>query len=290
MTAKWIAIGAAGAIGVGLAVYAFFVEPLMLRLNRIELRFPDLPQGLDGLTICHLSDIHSVWFGGIEEKLVRMLSEIDADVCAITGDIGYVPIGIEVLRRAHEALRPRLGAFFVPGNGDYKVVADIEEITRGLAGIGIRPLMNDSALVSDGDQRLCVIGVDDPYRGYDDLARALSNATGDGFKLLLAHSPDIIVDLSDDSADLVLAGHTHGGQVRIPFVGAIWLNLRHRLGISRGHYGPEALSRMLGRNLPHTHLYVSGGIGGSWFRARFMCPPEIALITLRRANPEPFPV
>ena len=284
MSPVMIAFGAATAVGVALVVYMFEIEPLMLRLKRIELQLPHLGPELDGFTICHVSDIHATRFGATEKKLVRMLAEIDADLCAFTGDIGYVPIGIEVLRRAHDALRPRLGAFFVPGNGDYKVVADISEITQGLADFGIRSLMNDSALISEGGRRVYVIGVDDPHRGYDDLGRALANVTGDGFKLLLAHSPDIMVDVSDDSADLVLAGHTHGGQVRIPFVGAIWLHCRHRLGISRGHYGPEALSRILGRILSRTHLYVSGGVGGSWFRARFMCPPEIALITLRRAE------
>jgi len=270
------------AIGIGLAVYALFVEPLMLRLRKIEVRFADLPPELDGFTICHLSDTHSVRFGRIEKKLVRMLSEIDADLCAITGDIGYVPIGIEVLRRACGALQPRWGTFFVPGNGDYRVVRDISEIIRGLGEFGVHSLMNDSVSISEDGWRLNVIGVADPHRGHHDLDRALSAASSDGFRLLLAHSPDVMVGVADGSADLVLAGHTHGGQVHVPFIGAMWLHCRHQLGLSRGYYPPDVLSRKLGRPLSRVHLYVSAGVGGSWVKAGFMCPPEIALITLRR--------
>ena len=272
-------------MGAGLVVYATFIEPLMLRLKRLDVRIPDLPPSLDGFTICHMSDLHAVRFGRLETKLERILAKIDADLCVITGDIGYVPVAIEVLRRLCASFRPKLGTFAVAGNGDYKVGVP-SEIARDCAEFGIRFLFNESVLISEGGRSLHVIGVDDPHRGLDDLARAERGVTGEGFKLLLAHSPDVLVDVTNDSADLILVGHTHGGQVRLPFLGAFWLHCRHDLGISRGYYPPNALSAKLGRDLSRVHLYVNTGIGGSWVKTRFMCPPEVALITLRSAECE----
>ena len=278
-TTAWLILAA---IGIALGGYALFVEPLMLKVRRVDVRYPDLPEGLDGFTVCHLSDTHSVHFGLIERKLVRTLARIDADLCAITGDIGYVPIGVEVLRRACEALNPKHGTFFVPGNGDYRVVRDIAEIVNGLNEFGVRSLMNDSVAVSGDGWRVNVIGVEDPHRGHGDLARALSTVKGDGFNLVLAHSPDVMVDVEDGVADLVLAGHTHGGQVRLPFIGPVWLHCRHSHGLAQGYYAPRELTLRLGRELPGVHLYVSGGVGGSWVKARFMSPPEVVVVTLRR--------
>lgn len=267
----------------GLLVYATFIEPLMLRLRRMEICIPNLPPSLDGFTICHLSDLHAVRFGRLETKLERILAKMDADLCVITGDIGYVPVAIEVLRRLFASFHPKLGTFAVAGNGDYKVGVP-SEIARECAEFGIRFLFNESELPSQGGRSLYVMGVDDPHRGLHDLASAQSGVTGDGFKLLLAHSPDVLVDVANDSADLILVGHTHGGQVRLPFLGAFWLHCRHNLGISRGYYPPDVLSTKLGRDLSRVHLYVTTGIGGSWIKTRFLCPPEVALITLRSAE------
>lgn len=267
-------------IGVGFTLYIYLVEPYMIRVTRIEIPFPDLPPSLDGLTICHLSDIHATRITKLEALIGRALADIDADLCVVTGDIISGRDGLTALPLIFSEFKPRLGTYAVTGNGEYKTGIPIQDIADALGRVGVRLLRNESTSVCDGT--LQIIGVEDPHRRRDDLAKAEEGATRDGFRLLLAHSPDILVKVHQDSADLILAGHTHGGQVRLPFVGALWLHTHERLGIAMGYFDPKALSTILKRDLPRTHLYVSRGLGGSGIRARFMCPPEIAILTLRR--------
>lgn len=276
------ALASATIIAVGFVAYAYLVEPYMIRLTKIEIDYPDLPASLDGLTICHLSDMHAYRIGKLEAMLGKLLAGLDVDLCAITGDTVSTGAGLAGLHMIFYGIKPRLGIFAVPGNGDYKLGIPIEQIADEFKKVGIRLLFNESVAIPVDGEALHIIGVDDPHSGRDDLELAESGVTGDGFRLLLAHSPDILVSVREDSADLILSGHTHGGQVRLPFIGAVWLHCKHHLGIDMGHFGPQRLSGILKRELPHTHLYVSRGLGGSGIRARFMCPPEVAVITLRK--------
>ncbi len=264
-------------------IYAYFIEPFLVSTTRIDIPFSDLPESLDGLTICHLSDIHSVKSGQFEAFLGKVLSRLEVDIYAITGDIITSRQGLNAIPVVFKGLKPRLGAFAVPGNGDYRSGIPMSLVGDELRKVGIRLLRNDSITIFEGNGALHVIGVDDPHRERDDLGQAQSLVTRDGFRLLLAHSPDILVKVGEETAHLILAGHTHGGQIRIPFLGALWLHCHHKLGIAMGHFGPDRLSEILKRKMASTHLYVSRGLGGSSVRARFMCRPEIVIITLRRA-------
>ena len=268
----------------GLAAYAFCVEPYRVRLSKVELAIANLPDSLDGFTICHLSDTHTSRYGRLERKVREILAGVDADLCTITGDLYGRRGGIEALKRVLSSFNPRLGVFAVLGNGDHKLRMPMAELASQIEQSGIRLLLNSHVTVSSDGQSLDLIGVGDPFLGFDDLSGAMSGLAEDGFKLLLAHSPDVVVDPAARSVNLILAGHTHGGQVRLPFIGPVWLHCRHRLGISEGYFGPEALSRVLGRDMHESHMYVSRGLAGSGVQARFMCPPEILLITLRQES------
>jgi len=267
---------------VGLAVYAFWIEPCRIRLSRVELAIPNLPDSLDGLTICHLSDTHTSRYGRLEKITREILAGIDADLCVITGDLLRRRDGMHTLRRALSALKPRLGVFAVPGNGDYKLRVRMSELAAELTGHGINVLLNSRVTLSSNGSNLHIIGVDDPFLRLDDLTSAMSGIAEEGFRLLLAHSPDVLMSIGDRRVDLILAGHTHGGQVRLPFVGALWLHSRYRLPISDGYYDPETLSRVSSRDVSGACMYVSRGLSWSAIPIRFMCPPEIVLITLRR--------
>jgi hypothetical protein len=124
--------------------------------------------------------------------------------------------------------------------------------------------------------------VDDAFSGCDDLESAMSGIPEGLPTILLTHSPDILMRLAGRAPDLILAGHTHGGQIRFPFIGALWLHSRYRLRISQGYFGADMLSRLSGGNVGAVQMYVSRGLGGSGIRSRLLCPPEIALITLHR--------
>lgn len=283
MTAFVSALATATVLVVTWCVYAYFIEPALISTTHTDLSFPDLPESLDGLTICHISDIHSVKSGYFEASVGKALSRLDVDIIAITGDTISLRRGFDAIPVLFGGLKPRLGAFAVLGNGEHKAGIPASEFGDELRRVGIRLLVNESVDMLDG--ALHVIGVDDPHRQCDDLDQAESRVAGDGFRLLLAHSPDILVKVREDTAHLILAGHTHGGQIRFPFLGALWLHCHHKLGLAMGHFDPDRLSEILRRKMPSTHLYVSRGLGGSSIRARFMCRPEIAIITLRHACP-----
>jgi len=156
--------------------------------------------------------------------------------------------------------------FAVLGNHDTELVKNY------LTASGIRVLDNEHEKIFLGKDYIYLIGVDDPWTGRDDLARAMEGTEKDGLKILLAHSPDIIDKAAKQKIDLVLVGHTHGGQVNIPFLGELIQSLLK--------YGQQYTKGLF--KIDSTYLYVNRGIGTSVFPIRFNCPPEITLIELRK--------
>lgn len=264
-----------------LLLYMFFIEPYRLRVEQVEICVPTLPSALDGLSICHLSDTHFTHFGVLEQKLVDSLTRTRMDICVITGDIIDRPEGFDVLRRVLAAIDPPLGVYAVLGNGELRLNIPSSELSRELGSLGVILLDNKHVNLSISGANLSIIGVSDPFEGVDDLNAAMVDAPKEGFKVLLAHSPDILMQMGNHQVDLILAGHTHGGQVRLPIVGALWLHCRHNLGLSCGHFQPETLSKALGFDLSDCHLYISRGIGSGALRPRLLCPPELAVLRLR---------
>lgn len=264
-----------------LLIYAFFIEPFNIQQSTIDIHIPNLPQSLVGFTICHLSDTHTSEIGMKERKLKRMLSGMDVDLGVITGDLVRKRKGAEAVTELLADFHPRLGVFSVPGNSDYKLKLSLSEFIESMEDNNIRFLLNRHASLDVNGTLMHIIGVEDPFQAFDDVDIAVCGLNDDGFRILIAHSPDVVKRLDGHHVDLILAGHTHGGQIKLPWIGALWLHCRYRLGLSDGYYGPEELARKLNvENLP-THLYVSRGIGSSSISARFLCRPEVTVITLR---------
>ena len=263
-----------------LGIYALAIEPHRIQVSRIDIRIPNLPEPFRGLKICHLSDMHTTRFGRLEKAAEEILARNEADLCVITGDLLGSRAGVGALCRLLSSMKAPLGVFAVPGNGDYKAGMSPKELAAELKRSGAHLLLNERIAIPLDGQSLHVIGVDDPFFGFDDLSAAMSGLGDGGFKLLLAHSPDILMKLDGRAPDLILAGHTHGGQIRLPLIGPLWLHSRYKLRISDGYFEPEQLSRLTGRDIHGVRMYVSRGLGCSGIRARFACPPEIVLITL----------
>ena len=269
-------------VALSIFIYAVFIEPYKLDIRKIDIHIPELPELFDGLTICHLTDLHIAYYGKMEAGLHEALMNIDADLCVITGDIVRKSAGVQALPSIFEGFNPSLGIYAVLGNGERKLRISKSEMQADLAQWGIQLLCNNHNTIFREGKNLHIIGVDDPYSEVDDLDAAMSGVSRDEFKILLAHSPDILMKIVDHPVNLILAGHTHGGQIRLPFIGPLWLHCRYPLGFSDGYFGPDALISMSGPANPGLHMYISRGLGGSGIRARLLCPPEIALITLRR--------
>ncbi len=274
--------------------YVRYVEPAQIEVTRRVVRFPELPAGLEGLTIAHLSDFHCQPDPAIERssrEAVRLAMAAEPDLIAITGDL--FETGEMAARCPHQiaGLRAPLGVYAVLGNHDRghedafsgreASDEDVAKLRVVLAELGMVLLVNESRSVEAQGARLVIAGVDEYACGRDDAAAALAGAAGADLIILLAHTPDIVDDPQARRADLILCGHTHGGQIRLPGIGSpwapVWRDRRRSAGLLR-----------VGAAL----CYVSRGIASAT-RARCNCRPEVALLTLARGEEDgatPVPV
>jgi len=251
---------------------AAFAEPYALSVEHVSVDLRRLPRQLDGLKIVHLSDIHHSPFTGREqvERAVEVANSLQPDIVALTGDYisherEYVQPCAELLGR----LRARRGVYAVLGNHDNWVDAPL--ITDLFRAEGIQVLNNEGMRFEDAGASFWLAGVNDTMVGLEDLPLALAGSRAGEMKLLLAHNPVILRRAARARVDLVLAGHTHGGQVS-------WRNERDAAGRVR-----RRILRGLGRR-GETQIYVTRGIGTVVLPVRYGCRPEVSLLQLRRAE------
>lgn len=285
--ARW-GLAAAG-VGAATLAYATQIEPTWLEVRRRELRLRRLPPALDGLRIAHLSDFHLsriVTRDYLAACVAAAMTE-RPDLVLLTGDFvtrqrRYVPDVTTVLR----PLAAPLGVYAVLGNHDS--VVDADGVAAAAEAAGATMLRNRHERLSYGGADFWLAGVDCPhheqyrvadrrrcgwaqlYRGY--LDSALLGIPADGFRILLAHTPDVIRDAARLGVDLMLSGHTHGGQVRFPLLGATVVPSRYGHRYAAGEFHVDG-----------TTLSVSRGLGTVRCSLRFLCRPDLAIFTLRRA-------
>jgi len=246
------------------------------RLTRRTLTFPNLPPGLDGLTLLHLSDLHAGIHLGADrmQQIVRQVNALAPDLIVQTGDMidisrAYIPPYV----RAFRELRAPLGIVTVLGNHDR--YTGEQEVIRGCRDAGQILLQNDCHLTERGGATLALLGIDDPHNWTaddpqpDDVAAALRPAPPAAFKILLAHRPGAWDTAVPRGIPLTLAGHIHGGQLYLPGIG--WSPGRLITKYVMGHF-----------QRGDSQLYVSRGIGVVGVPIRVFAPPEIELFTLRR--------
>ncbi len=251
---------------------AAMAEPYLLKVERQTIRLRRLPAAFDGLRIVHLSDIHHSPFTGREqiERAVEMANSLQPDIVALTGDYlsherEYAAPCAEMLGR----LRARWGVYAVLGNHDNWVDAPL--ITDLFRAEGIRMLVNEGMRFEQHGASFWLAGVDDTMVGLEDLPLALAGSSATEMKLLLAHNPVILRRAARAGVDLVLSGHTHGGQVT-------WRSERSASGKVR-----RRILRGLGRH-GDTQIYVTRGLGTVVLPLRYGCLPEVSLLELRRTE------
>lgn len=270
----WLAGGMAGGIALAGAGIGWMtrVEPHRLVVERVSLTLGRLPRPFAGLRIAQLSDLHlgpHIHQADVE-RAVRSAMSLHPDLILLTGDYvtrwaGYGEALIAPLSR----LRASLGVYGTLGNHDHWTDAD--EITTYLHRAGVTVLRNASCPISRDGGTLWLVGVDDVMEGAEDLPAALASVPEEGCKVALIHEPDFADVAAKSGIDLQLSGHSHGGQVRIPGIGALILP-------GWGRKYPIGL-----RRVGETWLYTNRGIGLVSPPVRFNCPPEITLFTLRQA-------
>lgn len=242
---------------------------------RIVMLYPALPDDLVGLRILQLTDLH-LGFDRDLDDLARALDALSAtrpDLIAVTGDIADDLALLGPALRMIDGLRPRFGAFACLGNHEYH--PGIAQ-TRRVFDRGPVPLLVDASVqVRVGASRVAVLSVDDPLRSRGNrpyferaIARSMDGTHDDAFRLLLCHRPEGFEPAADLGVDLVLAGHTHGGQIGVRGRSAF-----EGVGTARYLWGAYARRR--------SRLYTSAGFG-HWFPYRVGCPAEVPLIELAR--------
>jgi len=262
-------------LGLGLAAYGVFIRRRWVLLREVEVLCPELPTALDGLRVAHLSDLHIGSYDGRARGLqwVRRTLETKPDLIAVTGDL--VTSGTQFYAAAAEVLgelsAPH-GVHVILGNHDQW---DRELFRSELEARGVSLLDNSwTALnVARGGAatELIVAGLGDPYTQRADLAATLAQRPA-AFTLLLAHYPSWASQAAGRNVGLVLSGHTHGGQVGVP-----WLSDRLNVASLLKHHSRGLF--LYG----DTWLHVTAGLGTSGPPIRLGVPPEIALLTLRRS-------
>lgn len=235
-----------------------------VRVTHHYVKAPNLPVLFDGFTILHISDLHIDMNLGAMARLIEMLGQLKYDVCVLTGDyrgktFGSFDESIEGLATLRSSLAEPV--YGVLGNHDaLRMVPKIEEL-------GVQMLLNESVVIERRNQWLHLAGVDDAhfYRSHD-VAKAASRIPREDFSILLSHTPEIYRQAADADFNLVLSGHTHGGQICLP--GSIPITLCADLPRRMGA-GPWKYRDMFG--------YTSVGLGSSLVPVRFNCPPEVTL-------------
>jgi len=254
------------------AARSALTEPFRLTVEHQKIHLRRLPRELDGFRIVQLSDLHHSPFTSREqiERAVETANNLKPDLVALTGDYvskerAYAAPCAELMGK----LEAKHGVYAVLGNHDHWTDAAL--ITDLFRAEGINVLVNQGMRFEKNQAAFWLAGVDDTMVGLEDLSLALAGSSADEFKLLLAHNPIILRRAARAGVDLVLSGHTHGGQV----------NLRSERSAS-GRPRRRLLKGLARQG--ETQIYVTRGLGTVVLPVRFGCPPEVSLLELRCAE------
>ncbi len=261
-----VALHVLALLGVACFLYARFIESHLVEVTRIDI--PTRKLAAADFRIVQISDLHCDTEPFTEDKVIRMVNNLEPDIIVFTGDALRHPKGLPVFRRTMAALEAPLGKFAIYGNFDAPYRNDFDLF----AETGFQLLQDRSVTVTKDGDRIVISGLDSDRRSRRNLPALLDPVPPDKFSILLHHTSNHIEDLAGLNVDLYLAGHTHGGQIALPFYGAIITLQKHGKKYESGLY-----------RVDNTTLYVNRGIGFEARpapKARFLAPPEITLLTL----------
>jgi len=260
----------------GLVFWGFLIEPGRLVVREQTIQIDNWPQQLDGLRIAVLSDIHADdWF--VDDKKLRTIVErtnqLQPELIVILGD--YMSSNGHVTRRVEpehfgpilKGLHAPLGVYSVLGNHDWWYSGT--QVRRGLEKNGIQVLDNEVIHFDARGTQLWLVGLADLWTRRQAVADTIAMVPEGAPMIALTHNPDLFPDLPQ-RVPLLLAGHTHGGQVRFPLIGSV---------VQSSNFGDRYVKGHIFEN--NHHLFVTTGIGTSIVPVRFGVPPEIVLLTLR---------
>ncbi len=247
-----------------------YQNTLDLKISHKEIEFDTLPESFHGMRILFLSDLHIGKVKEFPDAIIEKIKDIEIDLCLFGGDYRYccfthprLPF-LEELGRIISNIRAPMGIYGVLGNhDDIARVSDIE-------GLGLQLLLNTSVPIERDSDKIYLVGVDEPfyYRRHD-TEKAFHSVPESAFALCLTHAPDIFREVEKHKPDLYLCGHTHHGQIRFPWLGPV----------VTGTTAPRKFADGLWQ-YKEMRGYTGPGVGSGNPSVRFLCPPEIVVLTL----------
>jgi predicted MPP superfamily phosphohydrolase len=255
---------------VGWAIWSTYA----LQYNEITVESDNLPQSFVGYRIAHISDLHNARFGENNERLLTMLRDAQPDIIAITGDmIDSRKTNVRhALAFAEEAVKIA-PCYYVTGNHEARVPQAFSQLESGLQALGVTVLRNEKVVLERNGEQILLLGLDDPGARTQESVRGTLQALlaqDERYAVLLAHRPELFEIYAQSGVDLALSGHAHGGQIRLPFIGAV-------AAPNQGFF-PKYAAGLFREGA--TSMFVSRGLGNSIIPFRFGSRPELALIIL----------
>jgi uncharacterized protein len=248
-----------------------FQNAVHIKSNSINLRFNDLPSAFDGYRILHLSDLHLDTLESIGPSIIDRIRPLSYDLCVITGDFRAKIYGgrfkkiMRPLQQVIANLHGRDGALAVLGNHDSYLMVD------PLESLGLNVLINETVALNRNGHKLNITGIDDPHYYFTDQSEFAIEETNSGFKILLAHTPEVYRLAAENDYRLYLCGHSHGGQICLPGGIPIITHLYAGRSFYRGQW---RFKKMQG--------YTSQGCGFVSIPIRFNTQSEVTIITLSK--------
>jgi predicted MPP superfamily phosphohydrolase len=263
-----VAVHILAVVGVACFLYGWFVEPYRVEVSNINISTGKLHN--TSLRIVQISDLHCDNKVVNENKLAGLINPLNPDIIVFTGDLLNTPEGLPECKSALAGLKAQIGKYAVYGNFD-------EWFSKSLdlfSGTGFEILNGKSLALSKDGETFIISGLnyDDPEKWRD----VLQDVPPGHYSIFLYHTPDLIEDIQGQNVDLYLAGHTHGGQVQLPFYGALITLSKYGKKYEAGRY-----------TVGTTTLYVNRGLGMENFpapRVRFLARPEITVFDVTPAH------
>ncbi len=257
-----------------------YLQNNLISITEVKITSSKIPSSFKGYKILQISDLHNKQFGDNQDVLIQKIKSIDPDIIAITGDlIDSKSYDAEVSMQLIREIVKKYPVYFVTGNHE-QWSGKYNRLEKELKKYDVNVLRNEHVGIRRGEQEINLLGIDDPefVNGnrdegniiIDEIKKAKIEMQPDRYNVLLSHRPEFLTEYADEQIDLVLSGHAHGGQVRLPFIGGL---VAPNQGVlpkyTAGLYVEQS-----------TSMVVSRGLGNSIIPQRILNRPEIVVVQL----------